>query len=57
MNNFGATRCMIPQKPKNKNKNRRSKEVQRDISYEFPDWLQEFSGNLVDESTSERRRE
>ena len=27
-------------------------EVQRDISHELPDWLQEFRENLVDESTS-----
>ena len=36
-------------------------EVQRDISHELPDWLQEFRENLVDESTStepgERNRE
>ena len=38
------------------NKNRESKEVQRDISHELPDWLQEFRENLVDESTSEGRR-
>ena len=31
---------------------RESKEVQRDISHELPDWLQEFSQNLVDESTT-----
>ena len=37
----------------NQNKNR---EVQRDISHELPDWLQEFRENLVDESTSEGRR-
>ena len=36
----------------NKNKNGDSEEVQRDISHELPDWLQEFRENLVDESTS-----
>ena len=39
----------------NSNK-KESKEVQRDISHELPNWLQEFRKNLVDESTSERRR-
>ena len=29
-----------------------SEEVQRDMSHEFPDWLQEFGENLVDEGTS-----
>ena len=29
-----------------------SEEVQRGISHELPDWLQEFRKNLVDESTS-----
>ena len=43
---------MNPQKLKNQNKNRESKEVQTDISHELPDWLQEFSEILVDESTS-----
>ena len=38
------------QKPKTKNGE--SEEVQRDISHELPDWLQEFKENLVDESTS-----
>ena len=47
---------MNPQKTENQNKNRESKEVQRDISHEWPDWLQEFSKNLVDESTSEELR-
>ena len=36
----------------NKNKNGESEEVQRDISHELPDWLQEFRENLVDECTS-----
>ena len=36
----------------NKNKSGESEEVQRDISHELPDWLQEFRDNLVDESTS-----
>ena len=37
----------------NKNKNGESEEEQSDMSHELPDWLQEFSENLVDESTSE----
>ena len=37
---------MNPQKPKNKSKNEESKEVQRDISHELPDWLQEIRENL-----------
>ena len=41
MESFGETSCMIPQKPKTEKK-RESKEVQRDISHELPDWLQEF---------------
>ena len=40
----------------NENKNRESEEVQRDFSHELLDWLQEFMENLVDESTSEKRR-
>ena len=32
----------------NKNKNGDSKEVHRDISFELPDWLQEFKENLVE---------
>ena len=40
----------------NKSKNGESKEVQRDIAHELPDWLQEFRENLVDESTSEGLR-
>ena len=52
MKSFGETRCMNPQKPKNKN--RESKEVQRDISQELPDWLQELSEKLVDNSNSQR---
>ena len=28
-------------------KNRESKKVQRDLSHELPDWLQEFRENLV----------
>ena len=40
----------------NQNKNRESKEVQRDVSHELPDRLQEFSENLVDESSSEELR-
>ena len=33
-------------------KNRESEEVQRDVSHELPDWLEEFREILVDESTS-----
>ena len=36
----------------NKKKNEKREEVQRDISHELHDWLQEFRENLVDESTS-----
>ena len=36
----------------NKNKTEKREEVQRDISHELLDWLQEFKENLVDESTS-----
>ena len=35
----------------NKNQYVESEEVQRDISHEFPDWLQEFRENLVDENS------
>ena len=56
MRSCGETRCMIPQKPKNKTKIRESKEVQRDISHDLPGWLQEVRENLVDESSSEERR-
>ena len=49
---LGKTRCMNPQKPKTKIKIGESEEVQRVISHELPDWLQEFRENLVDESTS-----
>ena len=28
------------------------KSKKRDVSHELPDWLQEFRGNLVGESTS-----
>ena len=47
---------MNPQKPKTKITNEESEEVQRDISHELPDWLQEFRENLVDESTSTEPR-
>ena len=47
MESFGETRCKNPQKITGE-----SEEVQRDISHELPDWLQEFRENLVDESTS-----
>ena len=40
----------------NQNKNRESKEVQRDKSHELPDWLQECRKNVVDESTSAELR-
>ena len=36
----------------NQNKNRESKEAQRDTSRELPDWLQEFTEILVYESAS-----
>ena len=36
----------------NKNKNEEREEVQRDISHEVPDWLQEFLENSFDDSTS-----
>ena len=36
----------------NKNINEEREEVQRDISHELTDWLQEFRENLVDKSTS-----
>ena len=50
----GETRCINQQKPKLKKRTRRS---QSDLSDELPDWLQEFTGNLVDErSPSEPRR-
>ena len=35
-----------------KNKNDEREEVQRDISHELPNWLQEFRENLIDEGTS-----
>ena len=41
-----------PTETENKNKNEGCEEVQRDISHELPDWLQEIRENLVDESTS-----
>ena len=49
---FAETRCMKPTESENQNKNRESKVVQRDISHELPEWLQEFREILVDESTS-----
>ena len=36
----------------NKKKNGESEEVQRGVSHELPDWLQEFRENLFDESAS-----
>ena len=47
---FGETRCMSPQKPKNKNQNE-EREVQSDIPHELPDWLQDCKENLIDESS------
>ena len=44
-------RLSLPE-TENENKNVESEEVQRDISHELLDWLQEFRENLVDESTS-----
>ena len=43
------TRCMNPQKPKNKNEGR--EEVQGDLLRDLVDWLQEFRGYSVDESS------
>ena len=43
---------MNPQKQKTKIKNEEREEVQRGISHELPDRLQEFREKLVDESTS-----
>ena len=40
----------------NQHKNRESKEVQKDISHELHDWLQEFRKNLVNENTSAELR-
>ena len=45
------TKNLTPPKKKEE-----SREVQRDISHELPDWLQEFRENLIDESTSEELR-
>ena len=44
---------MKPRESENQNKNAESEEVQRDISHELPDWLQEFRENLIGENTSE----
>ena len=41
-----------PTETENNNKNGEREEVQRDMSHELHDWLQEFRENLVDESTS-----
>ena len=51
MKSYGETRCVNQQKPKNKNKNGESEEVQSDLLHDWPDWLQEFREDLVDEST------
>ena len=40
----------------NKNESGESEEVQRDISHELPDRLQDFRENLVDEGTPEKHR-
>ena len=56
MKSFGGTRCHESTETKSRNKNRESKEVERNISHELPDWPQEFMENLVDGSTSEGRR-
>ena len=40
----------------NTNKNKGREDVQIDLLHDLPDWLQEFRENLVDESTSEKRR-
>ena len=37
---------------KRKNNDKEREEVQRDFSLELPDWLQEFSANLLDESST-----
>ena len=37
------------------NKNKEREEVQRDISHDLPDWLQEFRESLVDERTTTER--
>ena len=37
---------MNPQKPKTKIKMKECEEVQRDISHELPDWLQELKENF-----------
>ena len=56
MKSFGGTRCHESTETKSRNKNRESKEVERNISFELPHWPQEFKENLVDGSTSEGRR-
>ena len=48
---FGETRCMNPQKPKNKNKDEDREEVHSEISHELSEWLQEFRENLVNDSS------
>ena len=53
---MGRNPLQEPTETENTNKNWESEEVQRDISHELPDWLQEFRENLVDErSPSEPR--
>ena len=46
MESFGETRQKTQINMEN------LKKVQKDISHELPDWLQEFRENLVDESNS-----
>ena len=47
---YGETRSMNPT-PKTL-KMKESEEVQRDVSHDLQDWLQEFRENFVDKSTS-----
>ena len=46
-----------PTKTENKNKNEGREELRSELVRDMPDWLQEFSENLVDESSpAEPRR-
>ena len=47
---YGETGSINRQKPKTKNKNEGREEVQSDLLYELPDWLQEFREILVGET-------
>ena len=49
---FGETFLHKSTETDNKNKNEEREEVQRDLSNELPDWLQEFREKLVDQSNS-----